>query len=107
MPVSNQCALALDCNSPLRIFITGCSDFQDMGHLAPGTMRFLESRSGSGNVSEKTIRDHEGSDFHNRAKGAGVMQGEKNGVKKLLKDISPGDLLVLHCLCHRLELAYK
>ena len=34
MSVSNQCALALDCNSPLRIFITGCSDFQDMGHLA-------------------------------------------------------------------------
>ena len=38
--------------------------------------------------------------------GASVMIGKKNGVAALLKHLQPS-VIIVHCLAHRLELAYK
>ena len=39
--------------------------------------------------------------------GAPVMQGAKGGVIKLLKDDNGSHIVSVHCLAHRLELAFK
>lgn len=38
--------------------------------------------------------------------GASNMMGHKNGLAKLVKDSKP-ELISIHCLCHRLELALR
>ena len=70
---------------------------------APGIYAAILDAISTVGISEDTLR-HKLVGFG--CDGACVMLGAFSGVAKLMKDIQPSTIVV-HCLAHRLELAYK